>query len=113
MSTQKQIREQISIETDEVLLQWLTAGRTTFSGQFDKNGEPIYVTEPLSPAMMRCVLTRLAQLGISAIPAAGTPAGNLAAAAAARGIGAMKFQGKPLANPALPPLSDASDAATA
>lgn len=112
MLSQKQLREQISQETDEVLLQWLTAGRTYFSGSFDKAGEPIYVTEPLTPAMMRCVLTRLAQLGITTIAAKGTPAGNLAEAAAARGIG-MKFQGQPLTPPGLPPLSAAADAATA
>lgn len=107
----KEIQQKISEEADHKLLDWLVNGFEQFSGQLDANGSHVMVRLALTPAMMRCVLTRLGQLGITTIPAAGTPAGNLSAAAAARGIGtgAIKFQGKPV----LPPVSDAPDAATA
>lgn len=110
------VQKQISEAADKQLLEWLENGITRWSGQLDANSNPIMVTEPLSAPQMQCVLKRLAQLGLNAIPVPGSAAGNLADAAAKRGFvpGVVKFNGQPVPNMAkLPPLSQQDDAATA
>lgn len=110
--TPKEIQQKISDEADHKLHDWLVNGFEQFTGQLDDQGNPIMVRMALTPAMMRCVLARLAQLKLIPVPVPGSASGNLADAARARGIGtgAIKFNGKPAT---LPPLTDAPDAATA
>lgn len=58
--------ERMSASADRVLLGWLRHGVTTWSGQLDDKGEPIYIKRPLSAAQMQCVLKRLNQIGAAA-----------------------------------------------
>jgi len=116
MNPASDIQKQISEAADVQLLGWLEKGITRWSGQLDANSNPIMVTEPLSAPQMQCVLKRLAQLGLNALPVPGSAAGNLADAAAKRGFipGVVKFNGQPIPSvPKLPPLSQQDDAATA
>lgn len=121
MAKELSITQRIMAETaDEVLTAWLTNGVEKWTGQLDAQGNPIMVREVLSAAQMRCVLTRLAQLGIDAVPTPGSSAGRLVDAARARGIGVSIQAGtKPAAPPPppapirpLPSLSEDDDDAT-
>lgn len=55
--------ERMAESTDRILLGWLRHGVKTFTGQFNDDGEPIYVMTPLSAARMQCVLRRLHLIG--------------------------------------------------
>jgi len=98
MSFQKQISEL----ADKKLLDWLQNGKE----QLLEDGRS--VRRDLTAAEMTCILKRLAQLGVNAMPVKGSAAGNLVEAARANLTG-FKFKGKPV----LPPVNtEDDDAAT-
>lgn len=102
MSDTGQTQKQIAADFDAQCAKVLREGQEVLTAQ----GEVIKM-QP-SPAMMNVIRQRIKDLGITAIPRDGTPAGDLIQSAVRAGI---KFDGKPVAMPDID--LDTDDAATA
>lgn len=97
MAPATDFQKKIADLLDAKLLDWLENGKE------DDNG----ARRDLTAAEVQCIIKRLSQLGVSAVPVSGSAAGNLVEAAKTH-LGGLKFHGR-----VLPPVdTEGDDAAT-